>query len=214
MRKYLIFGLLVVILLGTIGVLYKYVQKQNLKISQLANNLKASEQGTIIWKDKYNREHSKIIETKNTLYEFKNSKDSLTNILQKVIDDSKIKTKSLQEAGIIITELKAKLITNSTNTTTVISNDSIKCQVIRDSTFLLHIVCLDPKQDMIKSIETNINNTQSILFINHKETINPPREFFLWRLFQKKQIICNIEVINSNPYLHTTKSKFIKIINK
>lgn len=214
MRKYLILGFLAVILLGVIGVLYNHIQRQNLKISQLANNLKASEQGTITWKDKYNREHSKVIETRSTLYEFKNSKDSLTNILQKVISDSKIKTKSLQEAGIIITELKAKLITNSTNTTTIISNDSIKCQVIRDSTFLLHIVCLDLKQDIIRSIETNINNTQSILFVNHKETINPPRKFFLWKTFQKKQIICNIEVINSNPYLHTTNSKFIKIINK
>lgn len=45
-----------------------------------------------------------------------------------------------------------------------------------------------------------------------KETVNPPKKFFLLRWFQKKHKILNIEVVEKNPYVEQESSKYIEII--
>jgi hypothetical protein len=54
---------------------------------------------------------------------------------------------------------------------------------------------------------------ESFLFVeSKKETINPPKKFFLFKWFQKKHIILNITVHENNPYVEIEKQKFIEII--
>ena len=51
-----------------------------------------------------------------------------------------------------------------------------------------------------------------IVVSNKKETINPPKKFFLWRWFQKKHIVANIDVIEKSPYIDNKKYRYIEII--
>ena len=45
-----------------------------------------------------------------------------------------------------------------------------------------------------------------------KETVNPPKKFFLWRWFQKKHIVVEVIVKEKNPYVVNKESKYIEII--
>ena len=54
---------------------------------------------------------------------------------------------------------------------------------------------------------------ESFLFVSaKKETIKPPKKFFLFRWFQKRHTVLNITVKENNPYVETDKQKFIEII--
>lgn len=54
---------------------------------------------------------------------------------------------------------------------------------------------------------------ESFLFVSaEKETIKPPKKFFLFRWFQKRHTVLNITVKENNPYVETDRQKFIEII--
>lgn len=50
-------------------------------------------------------------------------------------------------------------------------------------------------------------------FINGKrETVNPPKKFWLFRLFQRKHIVVEVNVREMNPYVRNKTQRFIQII--
>lgn len=54
---------------------------------------------------------------------------------------------------------------------------------------------------------------ESFLFVeSKKETVNPPKKFFLFRWFQKRHTVLDITVKENNPYVETDKQKFIEVI--
>ena len=54
---------------------------------------------------------------------------------------------------------------------------------------------------------------ESYLFVSsRKETINPPKKFFLLKWFQKKHTVLNITLKENNPYAEVEKQKFVEII--
>ena len=54
---------------------------------------------------------------------------------------------------------------------------------------------------------------ESFLFVDAKrETIKPPKKFFLFRWFQKKHNVLHITVVENNPYVINDRQKFIEII--
>lgn len=67
-----------------------------------------------------------------------------------------------------------------------------------------------------KTITSNIkiNNTRDVLINSKKETIDPPKKFFLLRWFQKKQEVILVNVKDSNPYITKGQDVYIQIIKK
>lgn len=54
---------------------------------------------------------------------------------------------------------------------------------------------------------------ESFLFVDAKrETIKPPKKFFLFRWFQKRHTVLNVTVKENNPYVETDEQKFVEII--
>lgn len=50
-------------------------------------------------------------------------------------------------------------------------------------------------------------------FINGKrETVNPPKKFFLFRCFQKKHTVVEVNIREMNPYVKDKTQRFIQII--
>jgi hypothetical protein len=45
-----------------------------------------------------------------------------------------------------------------------------------------------------------------------KETVGPPKKFFLFRWFQKKYKILHIDVVEKNPYISEGNGKYIEIV--
>lgn len=51
-----------------------------------------------------------------------------------------------------------------------------------------------------------------IIVNKKKETINPPKKFFLFRWFQKKHWVMEVHIKEKNPYIKETNNKFVEII--
>lgn len=50
-------------------------------------------------------------------------------------------------------------------------------------------------------------------FINGKrETVNPPKKFWLFRLFQRRHIVVEVNIREMNPYVKNKTQRFIQII--
>lgn len=57
--------------------------------------------------------------------------------------------------------------------------------------------------------------SEKYAFINsRKETIKPPKKFFLARLFQRKHIVTEVRVVEKNPYIENKEQMFIKVEKK
>lgn len=55
--------------------------------------------------------------------------------------------------------------------------------------------------------------TEQFCFVQlKKETVNPPKKFFLFRWFQKKHYVSIITVKENNPYVEEKESRYIQII--
>lgn len=54
---------------------------------------------------------------------------------------------------------------------------------------------------------------ESFLFVeSKKETVNPPKKFFLFRWFQKKHTVVEVNVREMNPYVKNKTQRFIQIV--
>lgn len=51
-----------------------------------------------------------------------------------------------------------------------------------------------------------------IITSSKKETVDPPKKFFLLRWFQKKQTVLEVQVVEKNPYIENKQQKFIEIL--
>lgn len=57
-------------------------------------------------------------------------------------------------------------------------------------------------------------------FISHKfvvvhskkETVNPPKKFWLFRLFQKKHTVVQVDIVEQSPYIKDSASRYVEII--
>ena len=62
------------------------------------------------------------------------------------------------------------------------------------------------------TINPMFRSVKHIVVSSRRETVNPPKKFFLFRWFQKKHTILNIDVIEKNPYMKEQNSRYIEII--
>ena len=62
------------------------------------------------------------------------------------------------------------------------------------------------------AVEPYFKSEKHIVVSSKKETINPPHKFFLFRWFQRKHNVLNIDVIEKNPYIDEQTSRYIEII--
>lgn len=62
------------------------------------------------------------------------------------------------------------------------------------------------------TVNPMFRSVKHIVVSSKRETVNPPKKFFLFRWFQKKHTILNIDVIEKNPYMKEQNSRYIEII--
>ena len=62
------------------------------------------------------------------------------------------------------------------------------------------------------TVEPEFKSDKHIIVSSKKETVNPPKKFFLFRWFQRKHTVLHIDVIERNPYVKSENSKYVEII--
>ena len=63
----------------------------------------------------------------------------------------------------------------------------------------------------ILAISSEVRSEKTVIMHTEKETVNPPKRFFLFRWFQRKHKVTVVEVNDANPYIKSVENRFIKI---
>ena len=196
MKKYII--ILILILVGAVAYLSYQNKQLTTKYETSIENIKA-----------YDAQLSGLNRVfKLTIDQLNYSNDSIINKMKEVQKELGIKDKRLQQL-----QYEAS---HAQRADTIILKDTL----FRDPQLKLDTIVGDKwfKTNLHLKFPSTIALSPEIeleryTFINGKrETVNPPKKFFLFRWFQKKHTIVEVNVREMNPYVKNKTQRFIQIV--
>lgn len=134
--------------------------------------------------------------------------DSIANKLKSVQKENNIKDSKIKEFQYMLADYK--------RTDTVFFTDTI----FKEPSFSLDTTIGDKwmstglslKYPNQISVSPNVRSEKEVLIYTNKETVDPPKKFFLCRWFQKKHTVVKVIVNEENPYIENEESIFIQNI--
>ena len=202
--KKIVFWLVVAVigLLFTIGVMWQQVKYANEKWEVATANMKA-------YDAQLAAEGEKNIALQLTIDQLGYFRDSVLQELDNTRKQLKIKDKNLKA-------LQAVSSSFSRRDTIRIPGDTIFKEptlnidtLVGDKWYTLR---LGLKYPSMVTTEPQFKSEKHIVVSSKKETVNPPKKFFLLRWFQRKHTVLHIDVVEKNPYVNSEKSEYIEII--
>lgn len=147
-----------------------------------------------------------------TISQLEYFQDSILRSLDETRKELNIKDKNLKALQAVQSTFKKKDTIKITQVDTLFREPSLNIDTLMgDEWYRLR---LGLKYPSIIAVSPSFNSEKHIIVSNRKETVNPPRKFFLWRWLQKKHIVLNVDVKEKNPYVEDETSKYIEIIKK
>ena len=202
-KKYIRIGIVILVSLLSISVYTLYTNNQKLK----------EETATLISNQKTFIAENSSLKEKNSVFKFTVEQLNYYNdsILQKMNDvrkELKIKDKDLKQLQY--------LLSVSTKKDTVLFTDTL----FRDKSLALDTIIgdkwynirLELKYPNLIYTEPTFTSEKYIIVNKKKETINPPKKFFLFRWFQRKHWVMEVHIKEKNPYIKEINNKFVEII--
>ena len=198
MKKYVIIAF--IILIGAVVFLYNQNRVLTNKYETSIENVKAYD-AQLSGLEGDNRVLKLTVEQLNYF------NDSIIKKMKVVQKELGIKDKRLQQLQYEASH--AQRHDTITLTDTIFRNDFSLDTIVGDKWFKtnLHLkfpstIALSPEIEL-----------ERYTFINGKrETVNPPKKFFLFRWFQKKHTVVEVNVREMNPYVKNKTQRFIQII--
>lgn len=196
-------GLLVVIVLMGIALvaMIKSKRETEKKWKEAVENVKA-------YSEQYSSSEKKNRAFKLTIDQQKYSNDSIVQKLDDVRKELKIKDSKLQSLQYVSSSFA--------RTDTIILKDTLfKDPQVEVDTLVSdewYSVRVGLKYPATVAVSPMFRSEKSIIVSTKKETVNPPKKFFLFRWFQKKQIVVNIDVVEKNPYVRNQDNRYIEIV--
>lgn len=203
MIKYVKVGIAIIIGVLFVGICILYNKNQSLmgELSVLVSNQKASIAENSSLKDE-NRVFKFTVEQLNYY------NDSILQKMNDVRKELEIKDKNIKQLQY--------LLSVSTKKDTVLFTDTL----FRDKELALDTIIGDKwynirlglKYPNLIYTEPTFTSEKYIIVNKKRETVNPPKKFFLFRWFQKKHWVMEVHIKEENPYIKETNNKFVEII--
>lgn len=134
--------------------------------------------------------------------------DSLTTKMNEVRKELNVKDKDLKQIQYLLSE--------ATKKDTIIFKDTL----FKESTLNIDTIIGDKwyniklglKYPNVITTNPTFISEKYIVVSKKKETVNPPKKFFLFRWFQKKHWVMEVNIKEKNPYIKEINNRFIEII--
>ena len=143
-----------------------------------------------------------------TIAQLKYSNDSIFQELNKVRKELKVKDSKLKSLQYISS--------NFTKSDTIILKDTVfKDKRIAIDTLLSdewYSINVGLRYPSSITVTPKFKSEKTVIVSTKKETVNPPKRFFLFRWFQKKHIVLHVNVIEKNPYIENQDNRYIEIV--
>lgn len=146
---------------------------------------------------------------KLTIDQLKNSSDSIFQELNEARKELKIKDSKLKSLQYVSSSF-SKVDTITLKGDTVFKDPQLSIDTLLSDKW--YSVKVGLKYPSTVTIEPKFLSIKYIVVSAKKETINPPKRFFLFRWFQKKQIRLNVDVVEKNPYVQNQDNRFVEIV--
>lgn len=202
-KKFIKAGIVVVLgsLVTSMYILYNSNQHLKKEVSTLTSNQKA-----FLAENSSLKEDNRVF--KFTIEQLNYYNDSILQKMNDVRKELKIKDKNLVQMQYLLSQ--------STKKDTVLFTDTI----FRDKDLALDTVIGDKwynirlglKYPNLIYTEPTFTSEKYIIVNKKRETINPPKKFFLFRWFQKKHWVMEVHIKEKNPYIKELNNKFVEII--
>lgn len=199
MKKYII--ILILILVGAVAYLSYQNKQLTTKYETSIENIKAYDAQLSGLKD-----NNRLF--KLTIDQLNYSNDSIINKMKEVQKELGIKDKRLQQLQYDLSHAQR----NDTITLrdTIFKSPEFKLDTIVGDKWFKTNLHLKYPSTIALSPEIEL---ERFTYINGKrETVNPPKKFFLFRWFQKKHTVVEVNVREMNPYVKNKIQRFIQII--
>ena len=203
LKKYICIGS-IVLMMVTIIVLC-FILKSKVKTE---NRWKEAIINVKSYENMFSDSKDKSIAFQLTIAQLKHSNDSIFQELDNTRKELKIKDSKLKS----LQHISSNFIKSDTIILkdTVFKNKGINIDtLLSDEWYSVRVglrypssVTVTPK---FKSVKTVIVSTK-------KETVNPPKRFFLFRWFQKKHTVLHVNVVEKNPYIESQDNRYVEII--
>ena len=203
-KRYIIIGIVILVSLLSISVYTLYTNNQKLKkeTATLISNQKA-----FIAENSSLKEEDRVL--KFTIEQLNYYNDSILQKMNDVRKELKIKDKNLKQLQYLLSVYTKK--------DTVLFTDTI----FRDKSLALDTIIGDKwynirlglKYPNLIYTEPTFTSEKYIIVNKKKETVNPPKKFFLFRWFQRKHWVMEVHIKEKNPYIKEIDNKFVEIID-
>ncbi len=143
-----------------------------------------------------------------TVEQLEASKDSIFQELDRTRKELKVKDSKLQSLQYVSSSF-ARTDTILLKDT-VFRDPSVKIDTtLSDEWYSVRVGLEYPSTIAVKPEFRSVKN---IVVSTRRETVDPPKKFFLLRWFQKKQTVLNIDVVEKNPYVKNETNRYVEII--
>ena len=202
-KRYIGIGIVILMSLLTVSTYTLYNRNQDLKeeISVSMTNQKA-----FITENTSLKEENRAF--KFTIEQLNYYNDSILQKMNDVRKELKIKDSNLKQMQY--------LSSVSTKKDTILFTDTI----FKDKGLALDTIIGDKwynirlglKYPNLIYTKPTFTSEKYIIVNKKKETINPPKKFFLFRWFQRKHWVMEVHIKEKNPYIKEINNKFVEII--
>ena len=202
-KKYIRIGIVILVSLLSISVYILYTKNQSLK-EELS--ISVSNEKAFIAENSSLKDENRVF--KFTVEQLNYYNDSILQKMNEVRNELKIKDKNLKQLQY--------LLSVSTKKDTVLFTDT----VFKDKSLALDTIIGDKwynirlglKYPNLIYTEPTFTSEKYIIVNKKKETVNPPKKFFLFRWFQRKHWVMEVHIKEKNPYIKEINNKFVEII--
>ena len=202
-KRYIRIGIVILVSLLTVSTYTLYNRNQDLK-EEISVSM--SNQKVFIAENSSLKEENRAF--KFTVEQLNYYNDSILQKMNDVRKELSIKDKNLKQMQY--------LSSVSTKKDTVLFTDTI----FKDKGLALDTIIGDKwynirlwlKYPNLIYTKPTFTSEKYIIVNKKKETINPPKKFFLFRWFQKKHWVMEVHIKEKNPYIKEINNKFVEII--
>lgn len=203
MKKYFYIGVAIVIF-SLSSILWATINSKR----NIEKQWKDAMENVKSYSDEYTNSENKNRAFKLTIEQLKTYNDSIFQELNKTRKDLKVKDSKLQSLQYVSSDFTR--IDTIHVADTIFRDPQVNVDtLLSDGWYSVRVGLRYPS---MVSIEPRFKSVKHIVVSSRKETVNPPKKFFLFRWFQKKHYVLNIDVIEKNPYVQNQTNRYVEII--
>lgn len=200
MNKYLIIA--IACLLGVVYLMWNQTKSLREKWEVAEGNVKG-------YVALFDGEKKKSVALQLTVDQLEYFKDSVLQELDATRKELKIKDKNLKALQAVSSNF-SRTDTIRLPGDTIFKEPSFALDtIIGDKWYTLN---LGLKYPSMVAVKPEFKSEKHIIVSSKKETVNPPKKFFLFRWFQKKMTVIHVDVIEKNPYVDGETSRYVEIV--